>query len=139
MASKEKVQEMLVAIDFEKQQKVMVEQMFGSMRTHFADKEDQLGVEAVNVHEKAQVMILKRVGKFVEKIYEEIFTDEEVDEMIHIFSSPAFKRLQAMSPEIMQRTMNYVMESMDELQEELESMYEEAAEKMTALEDKTEV
>ena len=139
MASKEKVQEMLVVINFKEQQKTLVEQIYSSMRTYFVEKEGEVGVEVVNFHEKAQTMMIERVSGFVIKIYEDIFTDEEVDEMIQIFLSPAFKRFQAMTPEITQRITNHVIESMDEIQAELEKMYDEVTEKMLAEKSETEV
>ncbi|OGM98282.1 MAG: hypothetical protein A2649_03260 [Candidatus Yanofskybacteria bacterium RIFCSPHIGHO2_01_FULL_41_26] len=62
--------------------------------------------------------------ELVAQIYTEIFTDEEVDELVSIYSSPTFQRLLELTPEIHKRTMTFVVDRMDEIQAQVEEKVE---------------
>ena len=63
----------------------------------------------------------KRVFGLSSQIYTELFTDDEIDELISIYSSPVFQKILSLSPEINKRTMVFIADHMSELEEQVDT------------------
>jgi hypothetical protein len=128
MASQEKIQEFLVAMDMEKQL-VVVDQIYDSMREDLAEKEGEFGTGFMDFQKRIQAMVFKRINDLFTEIYGDFFSDQELDEMIRIFSSPVYKRIQAMIPEIIKRLTDQMPGLMKEIEHEVKVMCNDFIEK----------
>ena len=79
-------------------------------------------------------MSLKRISEFITEVFQELLTDEEVDGLIILYSSPAYHRFMTLMPEIAQKMAIFVEEQAEHLGRELEQLAEEVMDEFEAKE-----
>ena len=125
MASKDKVREFFEAAELKKQYAVLTEQMSSQLKEYFESRGDIECVEMTQVQELIHKEVQDRVFQLVKDIFEEMFTDNEVDELTTLHASPVFKRMRELAPEMQQRLLASMLDSMDELEQKIRPMIDD--------------
>ena len=127
MASRDRVAKLFETLQVSKQFDAIIENTSSVMRDKYSTECLEDGIDPAEFHR----IVTEPVGllkdgllELVAQIYTEIFTDEEVDELVSIYSSPTFQRLLELTPEIHKRTMTFVVDRMDEIPAQVEEKVE---------------
>ncbi len=110
MASKEKVQQFFEAAEVVEQYSEMISQISSQAKVYFSEDDDD-AIIAIEYKERCKKVIGKKLFDFAGKIYQELLTDEELDELIVIYTSPVFVRLRRLAPELSQKMIEYILQN----------------------------
>lgn len=127
MASKDRVQKLFETLQVSEQFDAVIENTSSIFRDKYSTECLESGIDPAEFHRIIiePVTVLKDpMLELVAQIYTEMFTDEEVDELIAIYSSQVFQRLLELTPEIHKRTLTFVADHMDEIQAKIEEKVE---------------
>ena len=129
MASEEKVQRFFKVAEVSKQNEFFITELVSQMKSRFVgeltEENNNDEVKIIEVIGKMNRSMGKKSLEFSAKLYEELFTDQELDELIEIYASPAFSRLRELAPELTSRLLNHVMSKQEEYEKEFKRIMEE--------------
>ena len=100
MADKDKVQELLEATEMMSQYTAMTEQLAGQISARLTLEEDLDGAKVAKVHEKIYATMRNHMFDFVVRLYGDLFTNDEVDQIIEIARLPISMKMRALIPEL---------------------------------------
>ncbi len=115
-----KVQEYFEAAELVEQYVAMTEQMYDQLRSSLELAGDTAGAKATNIQKKIYAVVRDRVFDFVYGTYEDLLTNEEVDQLIEMERLPIVKKMRELTPEIQNRIIGFVMSAYKELEKEIE-------------------
>ena len=118
MASKRKVQQFLKIANFSEQTREIVQQICNEIK----EGRDDFDTLALDIYTDFYNFIFARLNNFVLSLYKDLYTDEELDELITIYSSPIFKKMKERTPEIINRTLTFLKENEEEIEKEAERL-----------------
>lgn len=125
MASLKKVREYFEAAEMLKQYTALTENVCAQMSAYFAGRSDDDGLMATELRKRLGVIIGEKMLAFAEEMFVELFSDEELDELIVIHSSPVFKRLRVLAPEMTKKLTISILGESGYIEKEAERIAEE--------------
>ena len=137
MASPEKVNEFLEKSRIITNTSSMRDMMFSRVYVELLKEGDENAGEYCEFEKRKSEFLTQKTVDLMSKYFEKNFTDEEMDELIAIYSSPIYKRLTEALPSLMTNLLDYIEEHEKELEEEILSIHTQVKEEYKALADVT--
>lgn len=133
MASEEKIREFLEKSEIIKTTSSLKDMVFSRMYLELMKDGDENAGEYCEFEKRKSDFLTQKTVNFMAKFFENNFTDEEIDELIAIHSSPTYKRLTESLPSLMTNLFDYMEEHEKEVEEEIRSIQAQVKEEYKAL------
>lgn len=118
MASPEKIKKFFEVAKIMDQYSILTKGIASQMAAHL-EEGDEIGLKQLELQKRRGEMMSKKLFDFVAGLYENLFTDEDIDDLIAIYTSPAYKRLMAALPEMAQKMVDYLFEHEKEIEDQI--------------------
>lgn len=121
MEKRQKVKKFLEISETNRQLDMVVEQVAAQYRQRFRDAEDglEIGDEIAERMNKTFQLIRSQILDYLESLYGELLSEDELDALITFHGSPVAVRLRELSPVILQKIMQRTAELSQEVEKTL--------------------
>lgn len=118
MTKREKVKKLLEISEVNKRMQEAIDFMAGQFRQIGKDADvAEFGDEVANNMDKNFRAIEQKLMAYLEEMYFDLFSSSELDTLIEIHSSPAFRRMRTLAPTVMQKVSEKTKELLKEMTE----------------------
>lgn len=127
MASKNRIQKLFKILKIDEQFETSIKNTASVFKNKYSAMCLECGItpdEFERIITEPAASLKNPLREQVEQIYRDLFTNEEVDELIAIYASSAFQRWLELAPEIHKRVTVFVAGEMGEIQAQMEEKFE---------------
>ena len=125
MATESKVREFLKATDLAEQMKQVVQQICQGMKANYEKQSENFEAETVDAFNKLYNFIVVKMEAVTLSLYQDLYSDEELDELIDILQRPIFVRMRQQRPEVTSRVIAFLKENEQAINEKAERLMSE--------------
>src|SRR3989344_6164409 len=123
MATLLKVRRLLEVSNATEQLRKIAQQMCEGIKANHEKARDVSGALGVDIVNELFTFISSKLDAMVISIYQDLFTEEELDELIAIHSLPLYQKMRDLLPEITNRVVSFVNENQEAIDNEAERLF----------------
>ena len=125
MADREKIRKLFENADIMKQFDIFNAEIAHMLRERFENEASVEDISDMIVFQKRMMeFVNEKVTGFLTQIFEEHFTDEDIDELIAVYSSRVFRKMSALAPVITTRLFSLILDGENEIFAEIVKLAE---------------